>query len=739
MFSNKFIAASKDYSTFDKFVNAPYLRKSFVLEKLPKKGILTICGLGFYRLWINGKEITKGFLAPYICNPDEILYYDEYDLSKELKEGKNVLGILLGNGFLNNEGGAVWDFDKASFRSAPKVAFSFEGDDKLLFEGNDDVRCALSPILFDDLRAGERYNANLEIEGWNEISFDDSSWKRAIKASTPKGEAYVCHADPIKVVEELSPIEIRELKDGSFLYVFPRNAAGFARVSLKTKKRLQIAIDFGELLTDGDLNTANIGFGERTKKGFNQHLEIKTSGKELVYVPSFCYFGYRYAKVSGISKEEAKEDFLTMLVARSAFDRVSSFLSSSDRINHLYEMAIHSMDSNVFYFPTDCPHREKNGWTGDIALSADYFCFFGALGKTLKDYQRCLLKAQREDGALPGIIPTSGWGYSWGNGPAWDSALFDIPYSVFQYDRDDSLIRLSKEGMDRYLHYVKGKEDQKGLLSFGLGDWCETDRNAWEPRTPLWVTDTLTCVMIARKAIRMFHHIGALKEEAFAKQCLSDWSKAFRSCFLIDGKIDPRIATQTALAMTLEAGVLSEEEDEWVYDLLLQRIHEANDHFQVGVLGARRLFDTLGKHGDVALGLKLIAQDSYPSFGYLDKLGEKTLWEEFTMPFRKREDGSLEPDNPHYYPAIPSLNHHFWGHYVMFFIRYVAGLDINPDWEKEEVTVNPSFEGGLSFATASRITSGNKIEVSWKKEGDIYHLDVTAPKGMPVRYKGKDL
>ena len=737
MFSKKFVAASRTFSTFKKFVNAPYLRKDFSLDSLPKKAVLTLCGLGFYRLWVNGEEITKGFLAPYISNPDDILYYDSYDVTALLKKGKNVFAFLLGNGFLNNAGGAVWDMDKASFRSAPKLAFSFEMDGVLSFEANTSIKTHDSPIIFDDLRAGERYDANLEISHWNECDFDDSSWKGCIEAVSPKGEARLCRADPILINERLTPKEIRKLNDGSYLYVFPKNSAGFAKISFFSQKNQRVSIDFGELLLNGDLNMDNIGFGERTPKGFNQHIEFIGSGKEETYIPSFCYFGYQYAKVSGINEKQAVPSFLTMLVARSDYKHVASFSSSEERMNRLYNMAINSMDSNFFYFPTDCPHREKNGWTGDIALSADYFCWSANLKNSLKEWLHNVMKAQLPSGAIPGIIPTTGWGFGFGSGPAWDIALFEIPYSVYQYERDDSILREAAPAMEKYLCYAKTKEDEKGLLSYGLGDWCETNRVSGDFKTPLWITDTLTCIMMAEKAEMMFHIIGFQAQEELAKDLKKHWIDAFRNSFFFDGKIDPRVVTQTSLAMLLESGILSEEEDQWIFELLLELIHKNHDHFQVGVLGARRLWFTLTKHGEISLALKLIEQDSYPSFGYLDSMRETSLWEEFITEFEKEKDGSLKTKNPHFYSFVSSLNHHFWGSFIMIFVNYVAGIQINPDL-KEEILISPCFPDGITHAEASRIYLGHEIKTSWKRDTNRIRLEYVVPKNIKVRLLKKE-
>ena len=123
MFSEKFICAGYDYTTYTFHVPAPYFRKTFEIDGEVKKSVITLTGLGFYELYVNGQRLTKGILAPYISNPDDLVYYDEYDITECLVPGKNVLGIMLGNGMQNAPGGQIWDFDIAAFRGAPRTAF----------------------------------------------------------------------------------------------------------------------------------------------------------------------------------------------------------------------------------------------------------------------------------------------------------------------------------------------------------------------------------------------------------------------------------------------------------------------------------------------------------------------------------------------------------------------------------------------------------------------------------------
>ena len=204
MYSALFYTFSERYSTHEEPVSAPYIRKRFFLNET--KVYLNLCGLGFYQLFINGTEITRSKYASYIYNPDDLLYYDRYELENYVQRGENVLGLILGNGFLNNIGGQVWALDKAKFRSSPKFACSMESSSgEVLFEADESFCWHESPIVYDDWREGEHYDAREEIPDWKEINFDDSAWKSVIRAETPKGIPTESKAPPVLKKAEYKP------------------------------------------------------------------------------------------------------------------------------------------------------------------------------------------------------------------------------------------------------------------------------------------------------------------------------------------------------------------------------------------------------------------------------------------------------------------------------------------------------------------------------------------------------
>lgn len=262
IFPDFFISASDEYADIDHFVPAPFFRKKFTAQNTVKAEII-IGAAGFYKLYINGNNITKGELAPYISNPEDIVYYDRYDVSDYINEGNNIVTILLGNGFQNNPGGAIWDFDKAPWRGAPKFAMRISlvaSDGSIeIIENDESFRVCNSPILFDDYRCGEYYDARLEIPDFHSADFDDSELKNAISVKAPHGEKRLCTADPVRIYAELKPVDVTREENG-WLYDFGENNTGVCRISVNARAGQKITLYHGEWLKDGKLCLDNIRF-----------------------------------------------------------------------------------------------------------------------------------------------------------------------------------------------------------------------------------------------------------------------------------------------------------------------------------------------------------------------------------------------------------------------------------------------------------------------------------------------
>ena len=349
-FPKNFIAATEKFGTYTEHVNAPYFRRKFTFTK-GKNAKIRICGLGFYELYINGVNVTKGRLAPYITNPDQALYYDDYDVTEWLADGENAVGVWLGNGMQNSPYGDVWDFDKAGFRSAPKFAMAFFEDGALAFESDTSFKCAPSPITFDDLRAGEHYDARLEIAGWNLADLDDSGWAQAMPAATPTGRAKLVEAEPILVHEVWKPVSVVKTPKGLYLYDFGVNFTGVCRMKIRGRRGQEVRLTHGEIVIDGDLDIDNLSFDDYPGRELYNQCDwyiLKGEGEE-VYAPRFTYHGFQYVAVEGLTDEQATLDLLTFEVMHSAVKKRGEFVCSDEVLNILQDSTQRSDLSNLFY------------------------------------------------------------------------------------------------------------------------------------------------------------------------------------------------------------------------------------------------------------------------------------------------------------------------------------------------------------------------------------------------------
>ncbi len=712
----RFICASLTCCDFAHRVAAPYLRRAFDLKFTPKAADLKICGLGFYRLWINGREITKGCFAPYISNPDDRMYFDTYDLTPCLQPGENVLGVLLGNGFQNDFGGAVWDFDKAPWRSAPKLAIEFcavGSEETLSFHADGHFLTHPSPILFDEYRLGEIYDARRELPGWNLPGYDTAGWTPALPADAPKGALCECRAEPIRRYETLSPVSVTPC-DGGFLYDFGRNTAGICRLHLTDAAPGQtVVIKFCERLRDGKFDQSNLYNQPVEKYPFYftdfSRVEYHARGGDELYEPSFAWFGYRYAFVLGVRPDQATAGLLSFPVLSSDLRRVGHFSCSDETVNRIFDMIVNSDRSNFYYFPTDCPHREKNGWTGDASLSAPQMSLLLDTTESYLEWLRCVVAAQRADGALPGIVPTSGWGFAWGNGPAWDSVLFNLPYTVWRLRGDTRAIAVTADAMLRYLAYIRTRRSADGTVAIGLGDWVPVGKKPNRYDTPLVLTDSIMVTDMANKAAVMLAVIGRKKDAAIAAALRDEMLASIRGVLL--DKTAGRLAngTQTAQAMGLYYGIFLPEERRKAFGLLMTRIRENNGRFDCGFLGLHVLFHVLSEFGEGETAYRMITGKEFPSYRNLLDRGETAMVEAF------------QPEGG---PECGSHNHHFLGDAVRWFFRSLAGLEIV---NCRRIRVSPLFVRELDSAEASYELPGGNAAVAWRRCGSRILLTVTHP------------
>lgn len=704
LYPETFISAGDKYADIGNFVPAPFFRKKITAEK-NKAAEIIIGAAGFYRLFINGNDITKGFLAPYISNPDDIVYYDRYDVSGLIKEGENIIAVLLGNGLQNNPGGAIWDFDKAPWRGAPRFALRLDmtdpGGNITAIESDESFKVCDSPILFDDYRCGEYYDARLEIPNFHTVDFDGSDLKNAVITAAPRGEKRLCTADPVRIYGELKPVSVTRAENG-WLYDFGENNTGVCRLSVTAAAGQKITLRHGEWLNGGSLCLDNIRFAQQSdlQKDFVQKSEYICKDGNQTHTPSFIYNGFRYVLAEGITEEQANADLLTFLKISSLPSCAGEFACSDEVINKIQEAAVRSDISNFNYFPTDCPQREKNGWTADASLSAEQMLLNLYPEKCYKEWMRSIYKALNDNGQLPGIIPTGGWGYHWGNGPAWDNVIINLPYFTYIYRGDKEILEELSTPLMRYLNYLFSRLGKDGIMEIGLGDWCPPGVKEDEFKTPLAVTDTILTYDIAVKSAFVYEVLGQQPQRQFALALAERVKAAFREKLFNKETGEIKGGTQTGQAMAIYYGLLTEEEKPKALKLLIKYIDDENGHFYTGVLGGRVLYRVLAENGYIDLAYNMIVRPDYPSYGNWIKRGATTLWEGF-------------------YPEggrVLSLNHHFWGDVSAWFYTYLAGIKINPTGrDVTNVDIAPLFPEKLRNVSARYDMPKGGISVSWER------------------------
>lgn len=695
LLSDHFICAGENFATLENAVPAPWFKTNIQLRENVETVSLTICGLGFYELYFNGKKITKTRLAPYISNPDDVIFYDDYDLTDSILYGDNEIRVLLGNGMQNAYGGYIWDLDKASFRSSPKLAFAveilYQNGKKECIEADEKVLTASSNIIRDDLRLGECFAATIE----------QTQWKPSIKTASPKGEKRLSAARPIVVRDELKPIKIWQEND-AFIYDFGVNTSGVCRLTVTAESHQKIVMTFGEILKDNRFYLDNITFKDVADKYFQQDVYICKAGKNI-WEPSFTYHGFRYVKVEGITKEQATEDLLTFVVLHTDLQSKGAFTCDHEDLNTLHAMSLNATMSNFHHFPTDCPHREKNGWTADAALSSAHTLLYFEPTDNYKQWLVEICKAQKESGELPGIVPTGGWGFQWGNGPAWDSVITEIPYQIWQKRNDISAFIPCAPYILKYIQYLKRRRNLKGLLEIGLGDWCAPH----DPiKAPLILTDSIEAYDIAKKASEMFAAIGDEQNRLFCKK-FADAIKDKIRLHLFDAKTCTFAGNcQTSQAMGIYYGIVEDTEFQSAFDVLLHKIKEANDHIDTGVLGGRVIFHLLAEHGEIDTAIKMLTNKTAPSYMQWIEVCDTALSEAFID-----HDGTS------------SHNHHFWGNISAFFMEQICGIRVMAD----TINIEPHFPKGISNAASTFESVYGKVSVKWKRADGKILFDLTYP------------
>ncbi|RZK66411.1 MAG: alpha-rhamnosidase, partial [Pedobacter sp.] len=285
---------------------APYFRKVFNSGKQIKSARAYIVASGLYELYLNGEKVGNHRLDPMYTRFDRRNLYVTYDVTSQLKQGKNAVGVLLGNGWYNHQALAVWNFDKAPWRARPTFCLDLritytDGSTDVVTSGND-WKTSLSPIISNNIYTAEHYDARLEQKGWNTIDFDDSKWKGITLRASPSRNIVAQSMHPIRNVEEIKTRKLRKFSDTTYLFDLGRNIAGVSKLKVSGPEGTVIRLKHAERLDSSgraDLSNIDVYYRPKDDKDPLQTdiFILKGSGEEE-FMPLFNYKGFRYVEVT---------------------------------------------------------------------------------------------------------------------------------------------------------------------------------------------------------------------------------------------------------------------------------------------------------------------------------------------------------------------------------------------------------------------------------------------------------
>ncbi|WP_158797702.1 alpha-L-rhamnosidase [Pedobacter sp. L105] len=693
---------------------APYFRKTFEEHKKIKSARAYIAAAGLYELYINGEKIGNHRLDPMYTRFDRRTLYVTYDVTANLKDGKNAIGVLLGNGWYNHQSTAVWDFHKANWRNRPAfcldLRITYEDGTTAIISSGKDWKTSLSPVIFNSIYTAEHYDARLEQTGWNTPDFDDSKWKDVYYRSAPSSNIVAQAMHPIRNVQEIPAVSCTKLDDTTYVFNLGRNISGVSKFTVDGPEGTVIRLKHGErLYKTGHVDLSNIDAHYRPTDNQDPFqtdiVTLNGKGKET-FMPHFDYKGFQYVEVTSskplhLQKEDLKGEFM-----HSDVPATGSVSSSNPIIDKIWQATNNSYLSNLFGYPTDCPQREKNGWTGDaqIAIETGLYSFDGitVYEKWMADHR----DEQQPNGVLPSIIPTDGWGYEWGNGPDWTSTIAIIPWNIYLFYGDSKLLNDCYPNIKRYVDHINDVYPT-GLTTWGLGDWVPV-----KSKSPVELTSTCyyyaDAVILAKAA-----KILGKEEEFNTYTALAEKIKnAFNAKYLNNETGIYADGVQTELSVPLYWGLVPENMKTKVAANLAHRVAADNFHLDVGLLGQKAILNALSENGYADIAYRVAAQKDFPSWGWWIENGATTLYENWNI-------GSA---------SDISLNHIMFGEIGAWIYKGLGG--IKPDAAKpgfKNVILEPHFVTGLEHFEASHNGPFGEIVSSWKRKGKGVLYTVTIP------------
>ncbi|PVD50827.1 alpha-rhamnosidase [Terrimonas sp.] len=699
------------------YAPSPMFRKVFDVNKPIASAKCYISGLGYATLSFNGKSLTKNSLDPGFTDYNKRVLYMTYDISSILKTGKNCIGVQLGNGWFNEQTPTVWNFHQAPWRKRPQMICEmhiiYKDGTKDIIQSDETWKTSTGPLLFDNIHIGATYDARLEQKGWNTINFNDASWKRATvtKATAPIIEAHIMPS--ATTTDTISAVNVKKINDTCYVFDMGQNFAGVPFLQIKGAKGTQVKLRHAEMqYEDGNIDQRNISMHLRPRNAReviqSDIYILKGEGTET-FIPPFTYHGFQYIELTSGKPISIADVKLQALKMHSDVKEQAWFNCSNSLLNDIYAICKNSYLSNLFGLPTDCPTREKNGWMADGFMVQEAGMINYDSRNIYAKWVKDMVDAQSADGDVPGIVPTSWkWDSEWA-GPIWDAAIFIVPSLLYKYSGDEESMKNIYTTAKKYLEFATTTENEKGLLTKGLGDWLY-----YKAITPV---DFMVSCYYYNDNILMAKMANILGKESEAKRYEEKAVKikdSINKYFFDPVQVSYGNKTQLSYALPLYMNIAPEQYRKQLAKNLNNTLAANNYSLDFGFIGSMIVPEVLSDFGYAESVYKMVTKETLPSWGYwIKNFNATSLFETWDV---NRNIGDA------------SRNHPSMGAISAWMYKTLAGINTDDDAPAfKKIIIKPAFVSGLDFVDASYMSQYGLIKSSWVRNGTTISVKVTIP------------
>jgi alpha-L-rhamnosidase len=704
---------------------SPLLRREFALRGKVARARAYVTSHGLYELELNGRRVGDQLFTPGWTSYKKRLQYQVYDVTPLLQDGKNAVGVVLGDGWYRGElmgfaGRRNVYGDSLAALVQIDVAYSDGRRESVVSDGQ--WKSATGPILMSEIYAGETYDARLEKPGWARPGFDDRDWKPVRVADYGKETLVASTGPPVRRIEELRPVKVFKTPGGDTVVDMGQNMVGWPKLMVQGPAGTTVTLRHAEVLDkDGNFYTANLRTAQETVR-----YTLKGGGPET-FEPHFTFFGGRYVAVDGYPGE-LTTDSLRGVVIHSELPAGGAFETSSALLNQLQHNIRWGQKGNFLDVPTDCPQRnERMGWTGDAQAFARTAAFNFDVASFYTKWLRDLAADQYANGSVPHVIPDAltREGNAAAGAAGWADAAVIIPWTVYLSYGDTRILEEQYPSMTRWVEYVRGRAGD-GLIwkgDFQFGDWLAYTAPSSEARSYPGATtskDLIATAFFAHSAdlvARTARVLGRGDDAARYADLFAKVKAAFRDEF-VSGRGRVGDASQTAYVLALHFDLLPED----LRPLAARRLAEevrTRKHLTTGFLGTPYLCHVLSRYGYLDEAYLLLNREEYPSWLYPVKQGATTIWE--------RWDGQ-KPDGSFQDASMNSFNHYAYGAIGEWMYRVMAGIDLDeaaPGYK--HVLIQPRPGGGVTSVSASHETPYGRVMSAWTRTDTRFELGVAVP------------